>query len=434
MTDPIVLTGFGMAGMFVLILLHVPIGVAMGLAGLVGFGILSGFGPGLSLFGTEPIGILANPDLAVVPLFLLMGSLAAVSGLSGDIYKLVYALVGHRPGGLAYATIAGCAGFGAVCGSSPATAAAMGRIALPEMRSRGYSTQIASGCIAAGGTLGMLIPPSIIIVIYAFIAREFVITLFIAALVPAVIAVTGYVLTILVLVKLKPELAPAGSRQSWAQRQRAALGSWGAVLLIGLVAIGLYGGLLTVNEVAAVGVVITFLFALWRRSLSWAATAQVVRETATNTAMIYGIIFGASIFTYFVTATHLPTTLAGTISAVGLPPIAVIIVLIIFYLILGSIFDTVSSMVITLPFILPLVKQLGYDPIWWGIVLTMVIELGMITPPIGMNVFVIHGIARDIPLGTIFRGIGPFVVADLFRVGLVVAFPGLALWLPKMLH
>ena len=308
MTDPIVLTGFGMAGMFVLILLHVPIGVAMGLAGLVGFGILSGFGPGLSLFGTEPIGILANPDLAVVPLFLLMGSLAAVSGLSGDIYKLVYALVGHRPGGLAYATIAGCAGFGAVCGSSPATAAAMGRIALPEMRSRGYSTQIASGCIAAGGTLGMLIPPSIIIVIYAFIAREFVITLFIAALVPAVIAVTGYVLTILVLVKLNPELAPAGSRQSWAQRQRAAMGSWGAVLLIGLVAIGLYGGLLTVNEVAAVGVRDHLLICALAPQLVGRRLVQVVRETATNTAMIYGIIFGASIFTYFVTATRLPTT------------------------------------------------------------------------------------------------------------------------------
>jgi tripartite ATP-independent transporter DctM subunit len=434
MTDPLILTGLGMAGMFVLIILHVPIGVAMGLAGLIGFGVLSGFGPALSLLGTEPIGILANPDLAVIPLFLLMGSLAAVSGLSSDIYKLVYALVGHRPGGLAYATIAGCAGFGAVCGSSPATAAAMGRIALPEMRLRGYSPQIASGCIASGGTLGMLIPPSIIIVIYGFIAREFVITLFIAALIPAVIAVIGYVVTILILVKINPALAPAGPRQSWTERRRAALSSWGAVLLIGIVAVGLYGGFLTVNEVAAVGVVIAFLFALWRRCLNRQTLLQIIRETATNTAMIYGIIFGASIFTYFITATRLPTTLAGTISSFGLPDLAVIFVLIVIYLILGSIFDTVSSMLITLPFILPLVKELGYDPIWWGIVLTMVIELGMITPPIGMNVFVIHGIAPDIPLGTIFRGIGPFVAADLVRVTLVVLFPGLALWLPKLLQ
>lgn len=434
MNDPILLTCLGMAGMFVLIILHVPIGVAMGLAGLIGFGILSGFGPSLSLFGTEPVGILANPDLAVVPLFLLMGSLAAVSGLSSDIYKLVYAWVGHRRGGLAYATIAGCAGFGAVCGSSPATAATMGRIALPEMLQRGYSPKIATGCIASGGTLGMLIPPSIIIVIYAFIAREFVITLFIAALIPAVIAVLGYLLTITVWVAINPSLAPAGERQSWAARGRAALASWGAVLLIGIVAIGLYGGIMTVNEVAAVGVVITLVFALWRRSLNYHTVMQIIRETATNTAMIYGIIFGASIFTYYVTATRLPTTLADTISSLGLPNIAVILVLIVIYLILGSIFDTVSSMVITLPFILPLVKEMGYDPIWWGIVLTMVIELGMITPPIGMNVFVLHGIAKDIPLGTIFRGIGPFVIADLFRVGLVVAFPQLALWLPRLLH
>ncbi|MCW5770090.1 MAG: TRAP transporter large permease [Rhodospirillaceae bacterium] len=434
MSDPIVLILLGLGGMFVLILLHVPIGVAMGIAGLVGFGLLSGFGPALSLLGTEPVGILSNADLAVIPLFLLMGSLAGVSGLSGDIYKLVYALVGHRRGGLAYATIAGCAGFGAVCGSSPATAAAMGKIALPEMLSRGYAARLASGSIAAGGTLGMIIPPSIVMVVYSFIAREFVITLFIAAIIPAIMAVTFYMLTILVLVRRDPAIAPAGPRRSWPERWRAAARGWGAVFLIGIIVFGLYGGILTVNEAAAVGVSVTLLFAVARRSLSWSIVAQIVRETATNTAMIYTIIFGASIFTYFVTATRLPLTLADTISALGLPPLAVILVLVLIYLVLGSIFETVSSMVITLPFILPLVKGMGYDPIWWGVVLTMVIELGMITPPIGMNVFVIHGIARDIPLGTVFRGITPFVVADLFRVGAVVLFPGLALWLPRILN
>jgi C4-dicarboxylate transporter DctM subunit len=432
--DPILLVCIGLGAMIVLIILHVPIGVAMGLVGLAGFGLLAAFEPAISLFGTEPIGILKSADLAVIPLFLLMGSLAGVSGLSSDIYKFVYALVGHRRGGLSHATIVGCAGFGAVCGSSPATAAAMGRIALPEMLDRGYSPRLASGCIAAGGTLGMLIPPSIIMVIYAFIAREFVITLFIAAIIPAIIAVLLYVTTVAILVRMDPSIAPAGPRTTWRTRLSTAAKSWGALLLISAIVLGLYGGVFTVTEAASVGVLITFLFALSRKSLGREKFIQVVMETAKNTGMIYGIILGASVFTYFVTASRLPVTLAGTIGDLGLPPLAVIFVLILIYLVLGSVFDTVSSMLITLPFVLPLVKELGYDPIWWGIVVTMVIELGMITPPIGMNVFIIHGIAPQLGLGTVFRGIGPFVVADLFRVGAVVLFPPLALWLPKLLQ
>ncbi|MBS8224675.1 TRAP transporter large permease [Vannielia litorea] len=417
-----------------LMFLRIPIGIAMGITGFVGFGVISGFGPAITLFGTEPAQVLSNANLAVIPLFLLMGSLATVSGLSDDIYRLIYALVGHWPGGLACATVGGCAGFGAVCGSSPATAATMGQIALPQMLKRGYSPALATGTIAAGGTLGMLVPPSIVMVIYAFLAREFVIDIFIAALIPALLAVVLQMLAVLVFVRLWPNSAPAGERLSWAERAKIARGSWGVLVMIGAVMGGLYSGVFTVNEAAAVGVLVAFLFALGRRSLTREKVMRMVGETASNTAMIYVIIIGASIFTYFVTAARLPGALTEMFGALDVPPLVVIAGILAMYLVLGCVFETISSMVITLPFVLPVVTGLGYDPVWWGIVLIMAIELGMITPPVGINVFILHGIDRSIPLKTIFAGIVPFAVADLLRIAIVVLFPALALWLPHALQ
>nr|WP_274608777.1 TRAP transporter large permease [Vannielia litorea] len=424
----------GFAGLFMLMFLRIPIGIAMGITGFVGFGVISGFGPAITLFGTEPAQVLSNANLAVIPLFLLMGSLATVSGLSDDIYRLIYALVGHWPGGLACATVGGCAGFGAVCGSSPATAATMGQIALPQMLKRGYSPALATGTIAAGGTLGMLVPPSIVMVIYAFLAREFVIDIFIAALIPALLAVVLQMLAVLVFVRLWPNSAPAGERLSWAERAKIARGSWGVLVMIGAVMGGLYSGVFTVNEAAAVGVLVAFLFALGRRSLTREKVMRMVGETASNTAMIYVIIIGASIFTYFVTAARLPGALTEMFGALDVPPLVVIAGILAMYLVLGCVFETISSMVITLPFVLPVVTGLGYDPVWWGIVLIMAIELGMITPPVGINVFILHGIDRSIPLKTIFAGIVPFAVADLLRIAIVVLFPALALWLPHALQ
>ncbi|MEW5424799.1 TRAP transporter large permease [Amorphus sp. 3PC139-8] len=434
MSGPLAMTAIGFAGLFALILMRVPIGVAMGISGFVGFGILSGFGPALTLFGTEPAQVLSNANLAVVPLFLLMGSLATVSGLSDDIYRLVYAMIGHWPGGLACATVGGCAGFGAVCGSSPATAATMGQIALPQMLRRGYSPGLATGTIAAGGTLGMLIPPSIVMVIYAFLAREFVIDIFVAALLPALLAVVLQVLAIIVYVRIWPEAAPAGERIAWRERARIVRNSWGVVIMIGSVMGGLYSGIFTVNEAAAVGVLVAFLFAMFRRSLNRRSVIRIVRETASNTAMIYVIIIGASIFTYFVTATRLPGALTQTFGDMDVPPLVIIVAILAMYVALGCVFDTISSMVITLPFVLPVVTGLGYDAIWWGIVLIMVIELGMITPPVGMNVLILHGIDRTIPIGRIFTGIIPFAIADLIRIAIIVLFPALALWLPTIVR
>ncbi|MAF49703.1 MAG: TRAP transporter large permease [Rhodospirillales bacterium] len=431
--DPILVAALGIAFMFVLIGLHIPIGISMALAGLVGFGALAGFGPAVSLFATEPAGVIANLDLAVIPLFLLMGSLAGVSGLSSDIYRMAYAFIGHRRGGLALATIGGCAGFGAVCGSSIATAATMGRVALPEMIERGYAPTLASGSVAAGGTLGMLIPPSVIMVIYAFLAEQFVITLFIAALIPGLIAVTLHFAAIAIYVRVWPNAGPAGDRMAWAGRLRVLAQSWAVLFLMVAVIGGIYGGVFTVTEAASLGVGLAFIFTVARGRLTPQTLLQVVRETASNSAMIYVIISGASIFTYFITATKMPDALVTAITAMELHPLMVVLVLMIVYLILGSIFDTIAAMVITMPFVFPLIVSMGYSPIWWGVVLVMVIEIGMITPPIGLNVFVIFGVAKTIPLGTIFRGILPFLYADLVRLAIIILVPTLTLWLPKTL-
>ncbi|MBT6289409.1 MAG: TRAP transporter large permease, partial [Rhodospirillaceae bacterium] len=403
--DPILVASLGLVGMFALIALHIPIGVAMAVAGAIGFAILGGVMPALSLFSTEPVSVLASMDLAVIPLFLLMGSFAGVSGLSSDIYRIAYAFLGHRRGGLALATIGGCAGFGAVCGSSLATAATMGRVALPEMLSRGYSQTLATGSIAAGGTLGMLIPPSVIMVIYAFLAEQFVITLFVAALVPGIIAVLAHFITIGILVRRDPMSGPAGAKFAWPERLAVLKKSWGVLVLLFAVIGGIYGGVFTVNEAAALGAFLAFLFTVARRKLSVESFWLVLKDTAANSAMIYLIIAGASIFSSFITVTKMPDALVSAIAAMDLAPLAVILVLMVVYLILGSIFDTVAAMVITMPFVFPLIVDLGYSPIWWGVVLVMMIEVGMITPPIGMNVFVLFGVAGNIPLKTIFKGI-----------------------------
>ena len=431
--DPILVATLGILGMFVLIALHIPIGVAMAFAGVAGYAFLSGWGPAVSLIGVQYMSVFTNEGLAVIPLFLLMGSFAGASGLSADIYRLAYAFVGHRQGGLALATIGGCAGFGAVCGSSVATAATMGRVALPEMLSRGYSQTLATGSVAAGGTLGMLIPPSVIMVIYAYLTEQFVITMFVAALIPGLLAVLFHFITVFILVRRNPAAGPAGPRTAWAGRVRVLGQSWGVLVLMLAVIGGIYGGVFTVNEAAALGAGLAFVFTVLRGKLSMDTLWQVLKETAANTALIYLIIAGASIFSSFITLTKMPDAMVTQISALGLAPLVVIFILFVVYLILGSIFDTVAAMVITMPFVFPLILEMGYNPIWWGIVLVMAIEVGMITPPIGMNVFVLFGVADNIPLNTIFKGILPFFYVDILRITIIILLPVLSLWLPEAL-
>jgi len=430
--DPILLASFAIIGMFILIMLHVPIGLAMATVGVIGFGIMSSFKASFSLLASEMVTTISSIDMAVVPLFLLMGNFANAAGISTDLYNLAYALLGRWRGGLAMSTVGGCGLFGAVCGSSFATTATFGRIALPEMLKRGYAPTLATGCIAGGGTLGSLVPPSIIMIIYAILAEQYIIELFVAAIIPAVITILLYLLAIAIYVRIYPKAGPAGDRVSLSGLLEIAIKSWGSILLLAAIAGGIYGGVFTVTEAAALGAILAFLFAIFRRRMNWRMFWQSLTDTATNSAMIYMIVVGAYVVNYFIVLTHMPDVIATGILDSGWPIPLIFIVLLSVYIILGSVFDTIAAMIITLPFVLPLIENMGYSAIWWGIVNVVVIEIGLITPPIGINVFVLQGVAKDFPLSTVFKGILPFLFADFVRLSLLVIFPVLSLWLLRV--
>jgi len=428
--DPLLLGALGIGAMFLLIILHVPIGVAMGISGVVSVGFIIGWEPALSLLGTEPSAAIENEGLAVVALFLLMGAFASEAGISGDMYRLAYAMIGHFRGGLAMATIGGCAGFGAICGSSIATTATMARIALPEMLQRNYKQTLASGSIAAGGTLGMLVPPSVVMIIYGILTEESIIALFAAAIFPGAIAAVLYCVTIAIYVRIKPDAGPAGDRIPWNEKLSILIQSWRFLVVAIVVSGGIYSGIFTITEAASVGASLAFIFALLN-GMKLDGFLECLTSTATNTGMIFVIIMGAHIFSYFVTLSGLPDASVTFIQSLEANEFVILLMLMLMYLILGSIFDTVAAMVITLPFVYPVVMDLGYNPIWWGVVNVMIMEIGMITPPIGINVFVLNGMAKNLNLKTIYTGILPFFVTDLFRLAIVLSFPVTALWLPR---
>lgn len=433
MDDPVVLTLLGLFATFGLVALHVPVGVAMGVAGVVGFGLLAGFDPALAMIASETSNNLASLELATIPLFVLMGSFASVAGLPEDLYRLAYALVGHRRGGLAMATVGGCAGFGAVCGSSVATAATFGKASLPSMISRGYSAGFAAGTVASGGTLGILIPPSSIMVIYAVLAQELIITLYIAALVPALIALVFHLCAITVYTRLRPDDAPIGPRATAAERWQAARMSWPVVFLAATVIGGMAAGVFTATESAAVGAVLAFGFAVWRRALSRKTLRQALMGTAGTSGMIYVLIIGASLFGYFAAVTQAPQAMVAAVQASGIPVWAAVLALMAMFIVAGAVFDEVAAMVISMPFVLPLIISWGFDPIWWGVINVVIIEIGMLTPPLGMNVFVVKGIAPTIPLTAIYRGVTPYLISNILRLSVLLMFPALALWLPQVL-
>lgn len=431
--DPLAIAGIGFAVMFVMIALHVPIGIAMGFVGVGGFAFVVGWGPALSLLASEPAATLTNLNLAVIPLFMLMGNLAASAGLANDVYNIAHAFIGHRKGGLATATVLGCGGFGAVCGSGVATTATFGKVALPEMLERGYAPSLASGSIAAGGTLGIIVPPSTIMVLYAILTEQFVVELFTAALIPAVLAITLYTLAVKATVTFDKAAASDIEPLSWPDRFAELRKGWGVVFLSFVVLGGIYAGVFTVNEAAAVGVVVAFGFLLARKGLDLKSLMGILVSASTATAMIYVMVFGATIFSYFMTITDAPAVLVDAITAMNLPPMGVIVMFLMVYILLGAFFDEVAAMIITIPFVIPVVQNLGFDLVWWGIINVIVIEIGMITPPIGINVMVLNAMRRDIPLPQIYKGIFPFFIADMIRLAVLVAFPALTLWLPHLL-
>jgi tripartite ATP-independent transporter DctM subunit len=422
-----------MLALFALIVLKVPIGYAMMAVGVAGFALQTKLSAAGILLASEPSNLLASVDLATLPLFLLMGTFANAAGFSADIYAAAASFVGHRRGGLAYATIGGCAAFGAVCGSSTATAATFAKVALPEMIRRRYAPGFSAGAVAAGGTLKALIPPSLVMILYCIIAKTFIYDLFAAAVIPALLTIVLNLITVSVAIRLDPSAAPVDQRVPWPERIAALRQAIPAFILILAVFGGLYSGIFTVNEAASVAAVVAFVFALLRGRLNFSYILEGMREAARVTAMLYTILMGAAVFTYFITLGRVPDALIAAVGGLALPPLVIIAAILVAYLILGTVFDELSAMLITLPFVLPLVTTLGYDPLWWGVIMVIQIELAMIHPPFGIIAFLIHGLAPSISLKEIYKGVFPYLVADFVLMILLVAFPAIALWLPHLL-
>jgi len=416
-----------------LMALRVPIALAMLAAGGIGYVSMVGVAPLLAYLKTAAYYRFSTYDLSIIPLFLLMGYLASLAGVSRSLYRVGYVLVGHRRGGLAMASIAACAGFGAICGSSLATAATMGKVALPEMRRYGYADRLSTGTLAAGGTLGILIPPSVVLAVYGILAEQNIGTLFVAAMLPGVLAAGGYLVTIALYVHFRPEDGPAGPRASLAERITAVAESWPVVAIFVLVVGGIYGGIFTPTEGAAFGAAATLLLAGLRGELSAANLREAVLGTAETTAMIFLILLGADLFNAFLAFTRLPAELAAWVGDSGLPPRLVIACILVLYVALGCVMDSLSMILLTVPVFLPALKALQFGlswdetAIWFGVLALSSAEIGLITPPVGMNVFVINALARTTPMAETFRGVLPFLGSDLVRLTLLLAVPDLSL-------
>ncbi len=419
----------GFIAALILIILRVPVAVAMGAVGIIGTIPLMGWDTTHYILSTAPFEAVFPYSLSVIPLFVLMGVFAAHAGLSRNLYTGVNAFIGHFRGGLAMATVGACAAFGAICGSSLATVATMSKVAMPEMRKHGYPDSLAAASVAAGGTLGVLIPPSIIMVIYALLTEQSVGALFSAALLPSLLAISLYLLAVVAQQYFLSEESSTPAL-SWAARKQALLKIWDVVLLFSVVMGGIYTGFFSPTEAAAVGALGAFLFTWLRGKLTWQVFKLCVQETADITGMLFLILIGAALFNFFIESSNLPTTLLTWLQSQGFTPLTVMICIVVFYLILGCFMDSLSMILLTVPFIFPVVTSMGYDPIWFGILLVTVVELGLITPPIGMNLFIIQGVIPDLSLRTVMRGIIPFIFADGVRIILLIAFPSIALWLP----
>src|SRR3954469_9593408 len=417
--------------MFLLLAIGMPIGFAMGLSAFVGTLLLIDGPAALALLGQTAHDTAVTYNLSVIPMFVLMGYLAGEAKLNQSLYSACNAWLGHRRGGLALATIGGCGAFAAICGSSLATAATMAQIALPEMRRYNYDDRLATGSVAAGGTIGILIPPSVIMVIYGLLTETSISRLFLAGFVSGVLTVAGFMLAIAVVTRLDPRLEPPGLRASARDRLRALRSVWGPAVLFLLVIGGLYFGVFSPTEAASIGAVGALLLGLLNGSLDRQGIARSLLETVKTTAMIFTILIGAILFNNFLILAAMPSLVSGWITGLPLGKTAILLVIVGMYFILGCLLDSLAMILLTIPIVFPIINALGYDPVWFGIIIVMVVELGLITPPIGMNVFVIKGIARDVPLETIFRGAMPFVAAQILLILVLIAFPQIALWLPS---
>jgi C4-dicarboxylate transporter DctM subunit len=423
----------GFVLLFVLMLARVPIGFAMAIAGVAGFWVLNGTWPALNLLMNSPFATMSDYSLSVIPLFILMGVFASRGGMSQELFRAGKAWLGHLPGGAAVSTIAACGGFAAINGSSVATAATMSTVALPEMRKQGYAPGLAAGTIAVGGTLGIMIPPSGAMLIYAILTEQDVGQLFAAGILPGLLGMLMYVVVIAIIARHSPALFPQGDRASWSERFASLRGIWAVFALFGLVVATLYGGFVTVTEAASVGCLGALLIGVLRKRLSAADTLACLIEALRTSSAIFVVAIGSFIFGYFLTVTQAAQAMTDWLVHLPIGPYGVLTLILVAYIIMGALMDELAMILLTVPIVFPAIVQLGFDPIWFGVIIVMVMTLGMVMPPVGINVFVINSIARDIPLTHIYRGVMPFVLADLLRLALLVAFPVISLALPQMI-
>jgi tripartite ATP-independent transporter DctM subunit len=429
--SPIEIGILGVIALFVFMLLGMPIGLSMGLIGYLGLVSINGVDAALVRLGLTAFSSTNSYLISLLPLFTLMGEFAFSSGITRDAYYAGYKWIGHRPGGLAIATIGGCAAFAAVCGSSVATSATIGASALPEMRRYKYNPSLATASVAAGGTLGILIPPSMGFVLYGLITEQSIGKLLISGILPGILLTLLFVIAISVWTRLDPAAGPRGPRAAWRERIAALKDVWAVIVLFLVVIGGIYSGVFTATEAAGVGAFCAFLIALSRGKLTRENVITSFKATMRTTGMIFLLIICAQIFSYFVAVSRLSSALAGFIGGLALPPLGILGAILILYIILGCIMEVFSAMLITMPILFPLIVSLGFNPIWFGVITVIMLEMGLITPPVGMNVFVIAGMARDVPMYAIFKGVWPFVIAMAACVAILIAFPQVALFLPN---
>jgi C4-dicarboxylate transporter DctM subunit len=425
------LLGFG--AIFLLAVMRVPLAFAMGLVGFCGIGLVVGWQPAMASTAQVVYETGFAYTLSVIPLFILMGNFVARAGLAHELFQAAYAFIGHVRGGLAHATVAACAGFGAICGSSIATAATMSKVAYPSMRRMGYSDSLSTGVMAAGGTLGIMIPPSTIMVIYGIVTQTNIGKLFAAGVIPGLLTAGLLMATISLVTKRDPEHAPPGERTSWPDRWRALRGIWGVVLLVVVVLGGIYGGFFTATEGAGFGAFGAFLFALLRGRLTLKALFEVLVESGRTTAMLFTLLIAATLFANFVNFTSMPGDLKDLITKTGLAPTTVIIAMMAIYVVLGTVMEELTMVLLTIPLFFPIVTSLGFDPVWFGVLIVMIVQIGLISPPVGMNLFVLNALLPGVGLGNIFRGCWPFVATMVVVLGLLITFPQLSLWLPSLM-
>ncbi len=424
----------GMAALVLLIFTRMPVGFLMAIIGFLGFAAVVSWDAALRLIANDMFSTFSSYNLTVIPLFVLMGQLAFHSGISSRLFDVAYRFIGRLPGGLAIATIGACAGFSAICGSTNATAATMAAATLPEMKRYNYKPELATGVVAAGGSLGILIPPSVVFIVYGILTEQSIGKLFLAGIVPGILLTIMFMVSIVIWVSLKPELGPKGTAFSFKDKMASLVGLGEVIVLFSMVMGGLFAGIFTPTEAGAIGAFGTLVISMVRKKLSWSGFVAAVNETTRITCMIMVIVAGATIFGHFLAVTRIPFDIAQWIAGFNLPGAVIMLMMLVLYFVGGCFIDALALVMLTIPIFYPVVTHLGYDPIWFGVIIVLITQIGVITPPVGVNVYVVSGVARDVPLHVIFKGIIPMLIALIILTLLLIPFPQIALFLPSLIR